>query len=119
MWGKRALGDTRTVIPSIYGITRARAGTRAQGGRPTREAAACPRPATPGEAAPAGRAPAPTPQRRTTGAIWPAPVGATAGAGSGRQTTGDAPMQDDIRAAAAQYYDANPTVPDDLAFYMA
>jgi SAM-dependent methyltransferase len=28
-------------------------------------------------------------------------------------------MQDDIRAAAAQYYDANPTIPDDRAFYMA
>ena len=28
-------------------------------------------------------------------------------------------MQDDIRAEAAQYYDANPTIPDDLAFYMA
>jgi len=28
-------------------------------------------------------------------------------------------MQDDIRAAAAQYYDANPTIPDDLAFYRA
>jgi hypothetical protein len=27
-------------------------------------------------------------------------------------------MQDDIRAAAAQYYDANPTIPDDLAFYI-
>jgi SAM-dependent methyltransferase len=26
-------------------------------------------------------------------------------------------MQDDIRAAAAPYYDANPTIPDDLAFY--
>ena len=28
-------------------------------------------------------------------------------------------MQDDIRAAAAQYYDANPTIPDDLALYRA
>jgi SAM-dependent methyltransferase len=28
-------------------------------------------------------------------------------------------MQDDIRAAAAQYYDANPTIPDDRAFYTA
>jgi len=28
-------------------------------------------------------------------------------------------MQDDIRAAAAQYYDVNPTIPDDLAFYTA
>jgi len=28
-------------------------------------------------------------------------------------------MQDDMRAAAAQYYDANPTIPDDLAFYTA
>jgi len=28
-------------------------------------------------------------------------------------------MQDDIRATAAQYYDANPTIPDDLAFYTA
>src|SRR5438094_7557285 len=28
-------------------------------------------------------------------------------------------MQDDIRAEAAQYYDANPTIPDDLAFYTA
>jgi SAM-dependent methyltransferase len=28
-------------------------------------------------------------------------------------------MQDDIRAEAAQYYDANPTIPDDIAFYMA
>ena len=28
-------------------------------------------------------------------------------------------VQDDIRAAAAQYYDANPTIPDDRAFYMA
>jgi SAM-dependent methyltransferase len=28
-------------------------------------------------------------------------------------------MQDDIRAAAAQYYDANPTIPDDIAFYTA
>jgi SAM-dependent methyltransferase len=28
-------------------------------------------------------------------------------------------MQDDSRAAAAQYYDANPTIPDDRAFYMA
>jgi hypothetical protein len=27
-------------------------------------------------------------------------------------------MQDDMRAAAAQYYDANPTIPDDLAFYI-
>jgi SAM-dependent methyltransferase len=28
-------------------------------------------------------------------------------------------MQDDIRAEAAQYYDANPTIPDDIAFYTA
>jgi SAM-dependent methyltransferase len=28
-------------------------------------------------------------------------------------------MQDDIRAEAAPYYDANPTIPDDLAFYTA
>jgi len=28
-------------------------------------------------------------------------------------------MQDDIRAEAAQYYDANPTIPDDRAFYTA
>ena len=28
-------------------------------------------------------------------------------------------MQDDMRAAAAQYDDANPTIPDDLAFYTA
>jgi SAM-dependent methyltransferase len=28
-------------------------------------------------------------------------------------------MRDDIRAEAAQYYDANPTIPDDLAFYQA
>jgi SAM-dependent methyltransferase len=28
-------------------------------------------------------------------------------------------MQDDMRAAAAPYYDANPTIPDDLAFYRA
>ena len=28
-------------------------------------------------------------------------------------------MQDDSRAEAAQYYDANPTIPDDLAFYTA
>ena len=28
-------------------------------------------------------------------------------------------MKDDIRAEAAQYYDANPTIPDDLAFYTA
>ena len=28
-------------------------------------------------------------------------------------------MQDDIRAAAAQYYDVNPTIPDDLALYTA
>jgi SAM-dependent methyltransferase len=28
-------------------------------------------------------------------------------------------MQDDIRAEAAQYYDANPTIPNDLAFYTA
>jgi SAM-dependent methyltransferase len=26
-------------------------------------------------------------------------------------------MQDDIRAEAAQYYDVNPTIPDDIAFY--
>jgi SAM-dependent methyltransferase len=28
-------------------------------------------------------------------------------------------MQDDSRAEAAQYYDANPMIPDDLAFYTA
>jgi len=28
-------------------------------------------------------------------------------------------MQDDIRAEAAKYYDANPTIPDDIAFYQA
>jgi methylase of polypeptide subunit release factors len=28
-------------------------------------------------------------------------------------------MQDDIRAEAAQYYDANLTIPDDNAFYTA
>jgi SAM-dependent methyltransferase len=28
-------------------------------------------------------------------------------------------MQDDIRATAAQYYDINPTIPDDRAFYTA
>ena len=28
-------------------------------------------------------------------------------------------MQDDSRAEAAQYYEANPTIPDDLAFYTA
>ena len=28
-------------------------------------------------------------------------------------------MQEDIRAEAAQYYDANPTIPDDIAFYTA
>ena len=28
-------------------------------------------------------------------------------------------MQDDIRAEAAHYYDVNPTIPDDLAFYTA
>jgi SAM-dependent methyltransferase len=28
-------------------------------------------------------------------------------------------MSDDIRAEAAQYYDVNPTIPDDLAFYQA
>jgi SAM-dependent methyltransferase len=28
-------------------------------------------------------------------------------------------MQDDIRAAAAQYFDVNPTIPDDRAFYTA
>ena len=28
-------------------------------------------------------------------------------------------MQNDIRADAAQYYDVNPTIPDDLAFYQA
>ena len=28
-------------------------------------------------------------------------------------------MQNDIRAEAAQYYDANPTIPDDIAFYQA
>jgi SAM-dependent methyltransferase len=28
-------------------------------------------------------------------------------------------MQDDMRAAAAQYYDVNPTIPDDRAFYTA
>ena len=28
-------------------------------------------------------------------------------------------MSDDIRAEAAQYYDVNPTIPDDIAFYQA
>ena len=28
-------------------------------------------------------------------------------------------MSEDIRAEAAQYYDVNPTIPDDLAFYQA
>src|SRR5919108_849207 len=28
-------------------------------------------------------------------------------------------MQNDIRAEAAQYYDTNPTIPDDIAFYRA
>ena len=28
-------------------------------------------------------------------------------------------MTDDIRADAAQYYDANPTIPDDIAFYLS
>jgi SAM-dependent methyltransferase len=28
-------------------------------------------------------------------------------------------MREDIRAEAAQYYDVNPTIPDDLAFYQA
>jgi hypothetical protein len=28
-------------------------------------------------------------------------------------------MSKDIRAEAAQYYDVNPTIPDDLAFYQA
>src|SRR4030095_4147927 len=28
-------------------------------------------------------------------------------------------MSDDIRAEAAQYYDVNPTIPDDLVFYQA
>lgn len=28
-------------------------------------------------------------------------------------------MTGDIRAEAAQYYDANPTIPDDIGFYQA
>ena len=28
-------------------------------------------------------------------------------------------MQNDIRAEAAQYYDTNPAIPDDIAFYQA
>ena len=28
-------------------------------------------------------------------------------------------MSDDIRAEAAKYYDVNPTIPDDIAFYQA
>ena len=28
-------------------------------------------------------------------------------------------MQSDIRAGAAQYYDTNPAIPDDIAFYQA
>jgi SAM-dependent methyltransferase len=28
-------------------------------------------------------------------------------------------MSEDIRAEAAQYYDVNPTIPDDLTFYQA
>ena len=28
-------------------------------------------------------------------------------------------MQDDIRAETAQYYDTNPAIPDDIAFYKA
>ena len=28
-------------------------------------------------------------------------------------------MQSDIRAEAAQYYDTNPAIPDDIAFYQA
>src|SRR5438093_4542662 len=30
-----------------------------------------------------------------------------------------AQMREDIRAEAAQYYDVNPTIPDDIAFYQA
>ena len=30
-----------------------------------------------------------------------------------------APMHEDIRAEAAKYYDVNPTIPDDRAFYQA
>src|SRR6266700_3425888 len=41
------------------------------------------------------------------------------GAASGRNTSGGARMQNDIRAEAAQYYDVNPTIPDDIAFYQA
>src|SRR5262245_37340082 len=44
---------------------------------------------------------------------------ASSGAPRPGPTRGEKRMQDDIRAAAAQYYDANPTIPDDLAFYMA
>jgi hypothetical protein len=28
-------------------------------------------------------------------------------------------MSEDIRAEAAKYYDVNPTIPDDIAFYHA
>src|SRR5262249_35995926 len=49
----------------------------------------------------------------------PPAVVTAAGVESGGHTTGDAHMQDDIRAVAAQYYDANPTIPNDLAFYTA
>ena len=30
-----------------------------------------------------------------------------------------AQMREDMRAEAAKYYDVNPTIPDDLAFYRA
>src|SRR5207247_830318 len=51
-----------------------------------------------------------------TRATRPAPVAPATGVESWGHTTGEARMQDDIRAEAAQYYDANPTIPDDLAF---
>src|SRR5690348_8577695 len=107
MGGRRVLGAAR--CPPRH----------PQGGGPTREAAACTRLAIPGEAAPACRAPAHTSLRLTTRATWRAPVAAAADAGSWGHTTGDAYMQDDIRAEAAQYYDANPTIPDAIAFYTA
>src|SRR2546429_4506971 len=39
--------------------------------------------------------------------------------GAQRSACGGARMQNDIRAEAAQYYDVNPTIPDDIAFYQA
>src|SRR4029453_98427 len=64
-----------------------------------------------------GGAPPPPPPRQTTHATKPVPIAASSGAGSWWDTAGEARMQDDSRAEAAQYYDANPTIPDDLAFY--